>query len=123
MCFCFKGAATPIKPDDFRNEFDYLLVQWSHERIAEMENFLLHLTQHIETFKASPNAEEKERLLNEVNLVLGNTVGIHQFFEEELKRTDLNLLEKYIFGDGKISVEMLQKSFEQAEKEIEAVVV
>lgn len=119
----FISDAVPVDPDAFRNEFDRMVVEWSHQKMWEAQHFLLRLTEQLVEFRKNPTKEEKDLMLVEMDKVLGDAMEIDRFFTKELKRTDLNEVERYTFQDGKYSSELLVKNLDETRKEIESIPV
>lgn len=87
---------TPSK-GDFRNEFDHLLVSTALSRFHEFEDRLLHLQAEIDHLKVSKSKAEQERIVRELELGINFLSGAHDALDRELKRTDLDLLERFNF--------------------------
>ena len=111
---------TPAK-GDFRNEFDHLLVATATQRFHELEDFLLKLSEQVADLEKTHNKEEKARIVREISAALTFTSGSHGFFERELKRTDLDLVEKFNFEAALATAQVLNKDLSALATRVNAI--
>lgn len=115
------GAAPTTKPNDFRNEFDYLLVKMAEEKMAEAEFFLAHLTHQIADLEKSKDKALQAQILREINIAVNTNQGALQFLQREAKRTDLNTLEKMNYDIAVAAITTIIKDLQAAGKKVAAI--
>jgi hypothetical protein len=115
-----KSEAPTPAPHDFRNDYDRLLVELAQERTREGERHLLQLTHQIAEYEKSKDAALKARIISEIDTALPFMNGILGYLEREIKRTDLDLIERFIFESSRDDVQILIKQFTEVEKKIKA---
>lgn len=80
------------------------MVAASVERFHQLEEFLLKLSEQVADLEKTHNKEEKARILREITIADGLILGGKNFFERELKRTDLDLVEKFNFEVSELNL-------------------
>nr|AAQ54605.1 Gly d 5.01 [Glycyphagus domesticus] len=115
------AAPFASKPDDFRNEFDRLMVIAIQERFADVEHFLARLTHQLVELEKSKSKAVKDQILLEIDTSLNLLAGAKVHLERELKRTDLNFLEKFNLDEILATGTVLYKDLEETQKHVKAV--
>nr|AAQ54606.1 Gly d 5.02 [Glycyphagus domesticus] len=116
-------VAAPLapNPDDFRNEYDRLLVITIQEKLADTEHFLARLSHQLVELNKSKSKAVKDQILLEIDFSLNFLAGANGHLERELKRTDLNFLEKFNFEELLATGTVLYKDLEETQKHVKAV--
>lgn len=113
--------AADVKPGDFQQEFDQLLAEWAREKVTEGEILLARLSHELTLFRQNPTKAEQEKLTGEIDSALAHLNGINHYLVEEVKRTDLDVFEKFTFDTLRVSSEILAKDLAHAEAEVKAI--
>nr|AAX34050.1 Sui m 5.01 allergen [Suidasia medanensis] len=116
-------AVLAADKNDFRNEFDFLLMQTMEHNMHRGEQMLLALTEQIAHLEESKNKEEKEHIIRELETIIAMIFGSHSVLERELKRTDLNILERFNFESMLKVTQVLAKDLKDAEAKVKAIKV
>lgn len=111
---------TPNK-NDFRNEFDHLLVATAIERFHQIEFGLSRLQREISHLNETKSKAEQERLVASIEVAVNEIAGAKSVLERELKRTDLNLLEKFNFENALAIGKVLTADLKDIETKVKAV--
>lgn len=111
---------TPNK-NDFRNEFDHLLVATAIERFHQIEFGLSRLQREINHLNETKSKAEQERLVASIEVAVNEIAGAKSVLERELKRTDLNLLEKFNFENALAIGKVLTADLKDIETKVKAV--
>lgn len=107
--------------NDFRHEFDYLLMKTAEHNMERGEAMLLALTEQIAHLEQSKNKEEKEKIVRELETIIALISGSHDVLERELKRTDLDILERYNFESALKIGAILVRDLKAAEAKVKAI--
>lgn len=75
----------------------------------------------MDELRKTPTKALQDRIVLEIEETLAHVQGINHYLTEEVKRTDLNLLERFTFDSLRASSEVLIKNLEAAEKEVKAI--
>jgi len=92
----------------------------AQERTREGERRLLELTHQIEEYEKTKDAALKARIISELDAALSFMQGILGYLNREVQRTDLDLIERFIFESSRDDVQILVKQFTEIEKKIKA---
>lgn len=121
--FLFTAQAVPKVPakGDFRSEFDHLLLSTVMQGMQRGEQHLLRLTHEIASLEATKSKAEQERIVRELEITIAFMEGGTRVLDQELKRTDLNILERFNFEEGQAISKILIKDLKEAEAKVKAV--
>ncbi|KAH9405890.1 PREDICTED: mite allergen Blo t 5-like [Rhagoletis zephyria] len=114
------GPKVPAK-GDFRNEFDHLLVSTLMEGMYKGEQHLLRLSEEIAHLESTKTKVEQDRIVREIEVTVAFIEGGARVVEQELKRTDLNILERFNFEEVQALSKLLVKDLKEAEVKVKAV--
>nr|2LM9_A Chain A, Blo t 21 allergen [Blomia tropicalis] len=89
------------------------------QRFHEIEKFLLHITHEVDDLEKTGNKDEKARLLRELTVSEAFIEGSRGYFQRELKRTDLDLLEKFNFEAALATGDLLLKDLKALQKRVQ----
>ena len=89
--------------------------------MARGEEHLLKLTEEIAQLNISKSKAEQERIVREIDMTVLFIEGGHRTLERELKRTDLNILERFNFEEYEAIAKVLIKDLREAEVKVKAV--
>lgn len=106
---------------DFRSEFDHLLMSTVLHGMERGEQHLLRLTHEIAQLEVTKTKAEQERIVREIDVTVAFIQGGSRVLEQELKRTDLNILERFNFEEGQAISKILIKDLKEAEVKVKAV--
>jgi len=98
-------------------------VQTTVQRFHELEDLLLRLSEQTADLEKTKNKEEKARILREISTIEGFITGGKGYLERELKRTDLDLVEKFNFEAGVATANVLHKDLTELAARVNAVKV
>nr|AAQ73494.1 type 2 allergen Lep d 5.04 [Lepidoglyphus destructor] len=108
-------------PDEFRNEFDRLLIHMTEEQFAKLEQALAHLSHQVTELEKSKSKELKAQILREISIGLDFIDSAKGHFERELKRADLNLAEKFNFESALSTGAVLHKDLTALATKVKAI--
>lgn len=111
---------TPSK-NDFRNEFDHLLVATAIERFHQIEFGLSRLQREINELNETKSKVEQERIVAGIEIAVNEIAGAKAVLERELQRTDLDLLEKFNFENALAVGKVLTEDLKAIEVKVKAV--
>lgn len=107
--------AVTEKPVDYRNEYDRLLFQTIEERIQRADGMLLGLNRQLQDYQKTKSADTKAAIIREVDFMLPLLKMAADHAEHELKRTDLDHIERFLYEKSQDQVKLLIKHFTQIE--------
>jgi hypothetical protein len=81
-----------------------------NERLRFGENFLETVSHQVLEFQRTHNEELHQTLLRHINFALPMIQGIEHHFEEELKKTGLNTIERFTIEKAKAECLLLIKA-------------
>jgi hypothetical protein len=81
---------------------------------------LIQLQHQIDEYEKTKDAALKARIISEIDMALPILQGALAFLEREIKRTDLDLIERFIFESSRDDVLILIKQANEVEKKIKA---
>lgn len=81
-------------PDD-RETYDHIWLEWVNEKITESEKSLERINQLMIEYKKKHTESLRKQIYNEVDYILVEVKKSLKGFDKELKKTGLNLLERY----------------------------
>ncbi|KAH7639564.1 mite allergen Der p 5 [Dermatophagoides farinae] len=111
------------KKHDYQNEFDFLLMQRIHEQMRKGEEALLHLQHQINTFEENPTKEMKEQILGEMDTIIALIDGVRGVLNRLMKRTDLDIFERYNVEIALKSNEILERDLKKEEQRVKKIEV
>ncbi len=112
-------AATPSYPD-LRNEYDRTLMELSKDKAREAEELLMRLTRQFNELTKTKDKNVKDHILNELGMAIPIMKASESYLTAEAKRTDLDLVEKYIFEAAADNVALLIKQMTALEVKVKA---
>lgn len=115
------SAAPTANKGDFRNEFDFLLIQQIEEKFKEIEHLLLRLSEQAAELEKTKKKELKEQILREITVSTNFADGADKFLKRQAARKDLDLLEKFNYDAAVISCELLVKDLAQLAAKVKKV--
>jgi hypothetical protein len=111
-------AATAAPKVDYRNEYDRLLFQTIQEHIQRADGALLMLNRQLDQYLKTKSVEIKDRIIREVDLFVPMLKGAEEHAQRELKRTDLDVLERFLYEKAADEVALLIKHYTQIETQV-----
>lgn len=112
-------AATPSYPD-LRNEYDRTLMELSKDKAREAEELLMRLTRQFNELTKTKDKNVKDHILNELGMAIPIMKASESYLTAEAMRTDLDLVEKYIFEAAADNVALLIKQLTALEVKVKA---
>ena len=112
----FEATAAPAT--DWRSEYDKLLFQQIEENMRRADRFLVELQRQFNEYTNTKNKEILDRVAKEVEFTVPMVKRGIEVAEKELKRTDLNHVERYLYEKVKDESNILIKHFTQLSNEI-----
>lgn len=112
-------AATPSYPD-LRNEYDRTLMELSKDKAREAEELLMRLTRQFNELTKTKDKSVKDHILNELGMAIPIMKASESYLTAEAMRTDLDLVEKYIFEAAADNVALLIKQLTALEVKVKA---
>lgn len=82
---------------------------------------MLRLSEQMAELRKTPTKALQEKIVLEMEEVLAHVHAINHYLSDEVKRTDLNLLERFTFDSLRASSDVLIRDLEAAEKEVKAI--
>jgi hypothetical protein len=113
-------AAPVQQPVDYREKYDHLLMEVINERIREGEHFLERLTHQLKEYQTSHKEEDKAHILREVNFILPMVKGVESHFETELKKTGLDMLERFTIEKARDEGLLIVNALTEIQKQVSA---
>jgi len=111
--------AAPTTPGpDYREKYDHLLMEMINERIRSGEAFMEHLSHQLKEFQTTKKEDVREHIVKELEFIMPLLKGADQYFATELKKTGLDMLEKYSVNKAKNTVDLLVKLFTEVQTEV-----
>lgn len=101
--------AAPTPSPDYREKYDHLLMEMINERIRSGEAFIEHLAHQVKEFETTKNESVRVHIVSELEFILPLVKGADHYFENELKKTGLDLLEKYSVNKAKALADLIVK--------------
>jgi hypothetical protein len=111
-------AAPTEAPVDYREKYDHLLMEVINERIREGERFLERLSHQLKEYQTSHKEEDRAHILREVNFILPLVRGVEHHFETELKKTGLDMLERFAIEKARDEGMLVIKALTEIEKQV-----
>ena len=111
----FFAATTASPARDWRNEYDKLLFELIEEQTRRADHFLVELQRQYNEYKegGSKNKDLLARVEREVEFSAPLVNRSIESAETELKRTDLDQIERYLYEKLRDEAKILQKHFNQ----------
>jgi hypothetical protein len=103
---------------DYRERYDHLLMEVINERIREGERFLERLSHQLKEYQTSHKEEDRAHILREVNFILPLVRGVEHHFETELKKTGLDMLERFVIEKARDEGMLVIKALTEIEKQV-----
>jgi hypothetical protein len=110
-------------PTDWRQAYDQLLFSFVEEHIRRADEKLLRLQRELKEYQTTKNKELHDRIVSEIEREISLLNGTQQQVANELKRTDLDHIERYLYEKSKDETELLIKHYTQIQASIKALVV
>ena len=111
-------AATAAPVTDWRNEYDRLLFQMIEENVRRADGFLVELQRQYNEYRTTKNKDLLERVTREVEFTVPMVKRGIEMAQKELKRTDLNNIERYLYEKVRDEATILNKHYTQLEVDI-----
>jgi len=117
--FFNKDFADPTPaPVDWRAEYDRLLFELIEMNVRRGDELLVRLQRQVNEYKQTKNKEIATRVAEEVDFTLPLIKGAQEHAQRELKRTDLNQVERYLYEKVNDEATILVKYYTALEKEV-----
>jgi uncharacterized protein YdhG (YjbR/CyaY superfamily) len=110
-------AATEA-PADWRQAYDQLLFSFINEHIVRADGALLHLQRELKEYQTTKNKEIKDRIVNQVEREIPLLKATQEHAVRELKRTDLDYIERFLYEKSHDQTALLIKHYSQIEAEV-----
>jgi len=128
LVFCFAtaycvdvlNAPTPA-PHDFRNDYDRLLIVFTQDHIKRVEEGLIRLGHQFTELEQTKDKDLKAKIITELDEFIPLLNGAAVYLDRELKRTDLDLIETFIFQSTRDDVGLLIKQLTALEVKVKAI--
>lgn len=111
-------AAPTEAPIDYRERYDHLLMEMINERIRSGEAFMEHLSHQLKEFQTTKKEDVREHIVKELEFIMPLLKAADQYFVTELKKTGLDMLEKYSVNKAKQTVDLLVKLFTEVQTQV-----
>nr|ABO84967.1 group 21 allergen [Dermatophagoides farinae] len=122
MAVSVSGFIVDVDTEDkWRNAFDRMLMEEFEEKIDQIEHGLLMLSEQYKELEKTKSKELKEQILRELTIAENYLRGALKFMQQEAKRTDLNMFERYNFETAVSTIEILVKDLAELAKKVKAV--
>lgn len=120
----YLNNAAPTTPAaiDYRERYDHLLMEVINERIREGERFLERLSHQLKEYQTSHKEEVREHIVREVNFILPLVKGVEHHFEQELKKTNLDMLERFTIEKARDEGLLVIKALTEVQKQVQVAV-
>nr|ABO84968.1 group 21 allergen [Dermatophagoides farinae] len=122
MAVSVSGFIVDVDTEDkWRNAFDRMLMEEFEEKMDQIEHGLLMLSEQYKELEKTKSKELKEQILRELTIAENYLRGALKFMQQEAKRTDLNMFERYNFETAVPTIEILVKDLAELAKKVKAV--
>nr|ABO84964.1 group 21 allergen [Dermatophagoides farinae]ABO84965.1 group 21 allergen [Dermatophagoides farinae] len=122
MAVSVSGFIVDVDTEDkWRNAFDRMLMEEFEEKMDQIEHGLLMLSEQYKELEKTKSKELKEQILRELTIAENYLRGALKFMQQEAKRTDLNMFERYNFETAVSTIEILVKDLAELAKKVKAV--
>jgi len=111
-------ADATAAPVDWRSEYDRLLFELIEQNIRRGDELLVRLQRQVNEYKQTKNKEIATRVAEEVDFTIPLIKNAQEHAQRELKRTDLNQVERYLFEKVNDEATILVKYYTALEKEV-----
>ena len=98
-------------------------MQRIHEQMRKGEEALLHLQHQINTFEENPTKEMKEQILGEMDTIIALIDSVRGVLNRLMKRTDLDIFERYNVEIALKSNEILERDLKKEEQRVKKIEV
>ncbi len=105
---------------DLRNEYDRILMELNKAKSQEAEELLLRLTRQFNELTKTKDKNVKDHILRELGMAIPIMKSSQVYLTTETKRTDLDLVERYIFEAAVDNVALLIKQLTALEVKVTA---
>ncbi len=92
----------------------------AQDKTRETERHLIQLQHQIDEYEKTKDKDLKARIISEIDTAIPFMQGVLGYLEREIKRTDLDLLERFIFEASRDDVQILIKQLTAVETKIKA---
>jgi hypothetical protein len=92
----------------------------TQDKTKEAERHLIQLQHQIDEYEKTKDKELKAKIISEIDTALPFMQGVLAYLDREVKRTDLDLLERFIFEASRDDVVILIKQMVAVETKIKA---
>lgn len=117
----FVSMAPTESPNDFKNEFDRLLVATALENFRVFEHRLAELQTQIDRLQVTKSKSEQDKIVRELEVGINFFAGAQATFERELTRTDLDLLERFNYESALAMGKVILADLKVAEAKVKAI--
>nr|ABO84969.1 group 21 allergen [Dermatophagoides farinae] len=122
MAVSVSGFIVDVDTEDkWRGAFDRMLMEEFEEKMDQIEHGLLMLSEQYKELEKTKSKELKEQILRELTIAENYLRGALKFMQQEAKRTDLNMFERYNFETAVSTIEILVKDLAELAKKVKAV--
>jgi len=118
FAIAYIDAAPTEAPVDYREKYDQLLIELINDRIRQGEQFLQHLSKQLDEFRKTKSEEVRENINKELDFILPLVKETDKYFENELKKTGLDLSERYIIEKAKSEADIITAILTEVQKEV-----
>jgi len=92
----------------------------AQDKTREIENRLIGLQHQIDEYEKTKDKDLKAKIISELDVAIPLMQGVSAYLDREVQRTDLDLLEKFMFTAAKDDVQILIKQLTEVEKKVKA---
>ncbi len=92
----------------------------AQDKTREVERHLIGLQHQVDEYEKTKDKDLKARIISEIDTAIPFMQGVLGYLEREIKRTDLDLLERFIFEASRDDVQILIKQLTAVETKIKA---
>lgn len=92
----------------------------TQDKTKEAERHLIQLQHQIDEYEKTKDKELKAKIISEIDTALPFMQGVLAYLDREVKRTDLDLLERFMFEAARDDVHILINQLTAVETKIKA---
>ncbi len=92
----------------------------AQDKTREIENRLIGLQHQIDEYEKTKDKDLKAKIISELDVAIPLMQGVSAYLDREVQRTDLDLLEKFMFTAARDDVQILIKQLTEVEKKVKA---
>jgi hypothetical protein len=103
-----------------RRDYDRFLIEVEEEKAREVEKLLIRLYQQTLELEKTKDKDLKAKIIAEIEEAVPIMRASETYLQTEIKRNDLNLVEKYVLHTSTDNVALLIKELTALEAKVKA---